>query len=72
MSDGKEERFSVRLVEYVDGTTGCEIAGNPTLSQVVGIIEIWRACQRLVAINGYTAANPERRKRARKRKEQHQ
>lgn len=49
----KEERFSVRLVEYVDGSTSCELGGNPTLVQVLGIIELWRACQRLNGLDAF-------------------
>lgn len=52
-----EERFSVRLIEYVDGTTSSELTGNPTSTEVVGIIEMYRAIQRLLIINAFSDAH---------------
>lgn len=51
----KEERFSVRLIEFTDGSTLSELTGSPTSAQVLGILEMYRAIQRLLTINAFSA-----------------
>lgn len=60
-SEARQVKFSIQLIEYTDGSTACSPTGDPSLVQIIGLLELWRACYRLNGINAYagSSATPE-------------
>lgn len=63
-SEARQVKFSIQLIEYTDGSTACDPTGGPSIVQVLGLLELYRACYRLDGINAYSHVRDQESRKA--------